>query len=94
MPHSLDDPQSSPAAVKDEPMEEDAGIPNGVDAAASNADDDDVDMVGAPDSSAAVKKEDVKLEQLFDDVDSDEEFPSSAPVKAAPSSPQAPASPM
>lgn len=93
MPHSIDDPQSSPAAVKDEPMEEDAGIPNDVDAAASNA-DDDVDMIGAQDSSAAVKKEDVKLEQLFDDVDSDEEFPSSAPVKVAPSSPQAPASPM
>ena len=75
-------------------MEEDAGIPNTVDAAAADA-DDDVDMVGGPDSSAAaVKKEDVKLEQLFDDVDSDEEFPSSAPVKVAPSSPQAPASPM
>ena len=42
------------------------------------------------------EKKDVKLEDLFADVDSDEEFPSSRPQDSQdkPSSPQAPLSPM
>lgn len=94
MPHSIKEPHSSsPAAVKDEPMDE-AGIPGSVEAA--NNDEDDIDMVQVPANGGetAVKKEDVKLDQLFADVDSDEEFPSSAPVKEARSSPQPPASPV
>lgn len=60
-------------------MEEDAGI-------TAPAPDGDVDMAEAGD----VKKEAKQLEDLFDD-DSDDEFPSSAPVQ--PSSQFAPASP-
>lgn len=73
---------------------DDAGIPSSV-----GPNDDDVDMVdtnGVPSAEQASKKGDVKLDELFADVDSDEEFPSSAPVKAEPrsSSPAGPASPM
>ncbi|KAJ6781362.1 hypothetical protein PWT90_02774 [Aphanocladium album] len=88
MPHAEG---SSPAAVKDEPVD-DAGITSSI----SQGDEDDVDMLDASNAAAdaaAVKKTDVKLDDLFANDDSDEEFPSSAPVKAAPSSPQGPASP-
>lgn len=88
MPHSTDaEARSSPAAVKDEPMEDGGAVP------------DDVEMAELQDDAATVAaaaeepKKDVKLEELFDDVDSDEEFPSSAPV-AQPSSPAAPAAPL
>ncbi|KAK5995726.1 DNA primase small subunit [Cladobotryum mycophilum] len=71
----------SPGIVKDEPMEDETGIPSGISEAvpaASTA--DDVDMNEASASKAEPKK-DIKLEELFDDDDSDAEFPSSAPVK-------------
>ncbi|KAL3952241.1 hypothetical protein ACCO45_013958 [Purpureocillium lilacinum] len=92
MPHSVEGgPQAPQGAVKDEPMD-DAGIP-------SSAPDADGDVnMQAPEAAAAapqpVKKE-VQLENMFDD-DSDDEFPSSAPVKEQPSSPpaRAPASPV
>lgn len=75
--------QSSTSTVKDEPMEDSAAIPDGI-AHATNG--DDIEMGDAQDQ--AVKNE-VKLEDLFADVDSDEEFPSSAPVvKQLSSSPE------
>ena len=83
MPHSDPPaPSSPPGNIKDEPME-DGGIPSSVAGTA----EDDVEMNG---HGSAVKKE-VKLDELFADVDSDdEEFPSSsAPVKAPNSSPPA-----
>lgn len=85
MPHSTTpEAMSSPAPVKDEPMEE-AGIEAPL--APADAPAADVDM----DESKDTKKDIKKLEDLFDDVDSDDEFPSSAPVQ--PSSQVAPASP-
>jgi DNA primase small subunit len=84
MPHSITpEAMSSPRPVKDEPVEEDNGIPSGT----APVQDGDVDMAEAGD----VKKEVKQLEDLFDDDDSDDEFPSSAPVQ--PSSQIAPASP-
>lgn len=80
MPHSTEmESRSSPSAVKDEPMEDEATIPNGISSATNG---DDVDMDEAQDSTKPEEdaKKDVKLEDLFADVDSDEEFPSSAPV--------------
>ncbi|KAJ4164190.1 hypothetical protein LMH87_005874 [Akanthomyces muscarius] len=88
MPHAEG---SSPAAVKDEPVD-DAGITSSI----PQGDDDDVDMLDASHAAtdaAAVKRSDVKLDDLFAHDDSDDEFPSSAPVKVAPSSPQGPGSP-
>ena len=68
-------------------MEDETAIPNGISQAA-NA---DTDMGEAEDA-----KKDIKLEDLFADVDSDDEFPSSAPAPAQPasgsSSPLAPVS--
>ena len=89
MPHSVSpNSKSSPAAVKDEPMEEDSAIPSSV----ANA-DGDVDM-----DQAQTKPEQVKLEDLFadvdDEVDGDGEFPSSAPVDALPGSQSPTASPV
>jgi DNA primase small subunit len=92
MPHSIS-PNSGDAAttVKDEPMDGEAGIPsNSVPAGtAVTAADDDVDMndeaqteAEAPSAGQAEEaKKEVKLDELFADVDSDDEFPSSAPVK-------------
>ncbi|UKZ66984.1 uncharacterized protein TrAtP1_008148 [Trichoderma atroviride] len=81
MPHSI-----SPNPVKDEPMDADPEIPGDA-APAKTTTDDDVDMNDEPQAEAPpagqaeeVKKE-VKLDDLFADEDSDEEFPSSAPVK-------------
>lgn len=91
MPHA--EGGSSPAAVKDEPVD-DGGITSSI---PRGDDEDDVDMLDASHAAAnaaAVKKSDVKLEELFDNDDSDDdEFPSSAPVKPEPSSQQGPASP-
>lgn len=64
------------------------------------AEDGDVEMDAGetPAADAVPPKKEVKLEDLFADVDSDEEFPSSAPVKhedPSSSSPtSSPASPM
>lgn len=81
MPHSI-----SPNPIKDEPMDGDAGIPSDA-APAKTPTDDDADMNDEPQAEAPpagqaeeVKKE-VQLDELFADEDSDEEFPSSAPVK-------------
>ena len=80
MPHSVTSEamSSSPSTVKDEPMEE-----TGITAPAA---DGDVDMAEA--GVEDVKKEVKQLEDLFDDDNSDDEFPSSAPVQ--PSSQVAP----
>ncbi|KAF4126004.1 DNA primase small subunit [Geosmithia morbida] len=91
MPHSTDmGSRSSPVRdVKDEPMDDDTIVP----------DADDVDMVelsqDAPSTAAesTTEKNDFKLEELFDN-DSDEEFPSSAPVAVQPSSPPTDDTPM
>ncbi|KAI1260289.1 prim-pol domain-containing protein [Xylariaceae sp. FL1019] len=60
--------------------------------------DTDVTMAESHDEPATVngdEKQDVKLEDLFADVDSDEEFPSSRPEQIKPSSPPvAPSSPI
>lgn len=82
MPHA--ESQSSPAPVKDE-AQDDTGIPSGV----GPSNDDDIDMVDSnavPEVAQPSKNGDVKLDELFADVDSDEEFPSSAPVKTEPPS--------
>ncbi|KAF5699288.1 DNA primase small subunit [Fusarium globosum] len=80
MPHSVEaEAMSSPSNVKDEPTEE-TGISDG----SLDAPEADVKMNETDD----VKKEAKQLEDLFDDVDSDEEFPSSAAVQ--PSSQVAP----
>lgn len=55
-------------------MEDETAIPNGISQVA-NA---DTDMAEVEDA-----KKDIKLEDLFADVDSDDEFPSSAPAPAA-----------
>ncbi|ATY63808.1 DNA primase small subunit [Cordyceps militaris] len=91
MPHAEG---TSPAAVKDEPVD-DASLPSSI----PHGDEDDVDMLDASHAAAddaAVKKADVKLEDLFDNDDSDDnEFPSSAPVKSEPpTSQEGPASPI
>lgn len=81
MPHSI-----SPNPVKDEPMDADAGIPSDA-APAKTSTGDDVDMNDGPQTEAPPAgqaeeaKKEVKLDELFADEDSDEEFPSSAPVK-------------
>ncbi|PNY25201.1 DNA primase [Tolypocladium capitatum] len=110
MPHSVAaSSRLSPGAAKDEPMEEDNGIPSSLDQAADADPDDDMDGEMAQDDAAAapeavnkevnkeVSKEvnkEVKLDELFPDVDSDDEFPSSAPVREqASSSPARTASP-
>lgn len=92
MPHAEG---SSPAAVKDEPVD-DAGITSSIPQGDDDDDDDDVDMLDASHAvadAAAVKKPDVKLDDLFANDDSDDEFSSSPPVKVAPSSPQGSGSP-
>jgi DNA primase small subunit len=72
MPHSIEsEAMSSPNNIKNEPTEE-AGISDGT----PNAPEADTNMAETED----VKKEAKQLEDLFDDVDSDEEFPSSAAV--------------
>lgn len=70
---------------------DDAGIANTVAAGATNDDDndDDIDMLElkSPPPSG-MPKEDLTLDaSLFPEDESDEEFPSSMPVKVAPSSP-------
>lgn len=55
--------------------------------------DQDTTMVDN-EASAVVVKDEVRLEDLFADIDSDEEFPSSTGNMKVTSSPQAPESPM
>jgi DNA primase small subunit len=70
---------SSPRAVKDEPMDDGSAIPEHV-AEVVTKPENDVDMNEIPEADEGAKK-DVKLEDLFKDVESDDEFPSSAPVE-------------
>ncbi|KAH6891036.1 hypothetical protein B0T10DRAFT_537587 [Thelonectria olida] len=82
MPHSIaPEAMSSPAPVKDEPMEEETGIPSEAAPAPAPAPAPaaDVDM----DEDKDTKKDIKKLEELFDDVESDDEYPSSATIDAA-----------
>ncbi|KAJ4254991.1 p48 polypeptide of DNA primase [Fusarium torreyae] len=75
MPHSVEpEAMSSPSNVKDEPMEE-----TGVSNETPNAPTPDVNMAEAEDAKKDIKQ----LEDLFDDIDGDDdEFPaSSAPVQ-------------
>ncbi|KPM34228.1 DNA primase small subunit [Neonectria ditissima] len=75
----------SPSAVKDEPMEDTAPPEETAPAPAPAA---DVEMAVSEDTKKDIKR----LEHLFDNVDSDDEFPSSAPVQA--SSQMVPGSPV
>ncbi|KAJ4135931.1 p48 polypeptide of DNA primase [Fusarium equiseti] len=84
MPHSIEavaEAMSSPRNVKDEPMEEENGIPDET----PSAPEADAKMTESED----VKKDIKQLEDLFDDVDSDDEFPASS-AAVQPSSPVAP----
>lgn len=75
MPHSeTAEAMSSPSAVKDEPMEDNA-IPIDV-APATEVKDVEMDSTRPEEA-----KKEVKLEELFD-MESDDEFPSSAPLPA------------
>lgn len=101
MPHSTDG--ASPNAIKDEPMDQDGALQGMEEVSQENGTDkspevEDTTIKGntptEPLGDADGKKE-VKLEDLFADVESDDEFPSSAAVQntAASSPDQAPASP-
>ena len=84
MPHSIDEEQ--PAAVDDEPTE-DLSVP--AEASSPSQEAKDVTMGEGEPAMETLEPEamaKIKLEDLFDDVLSDEEFPSSAPVKEAPPS--------
>lgn len=90
MPHSVSPEADGSNAIAEEPM---------VDAPANDqGTDDDVTMGetnALPAATDGEDKKDVKLEDLFADVESDDEFPSSRPVKDEfSSSPAAAASPM
>jgi DNA primase small subunit len=101
MPHS--DPASEAAEEKmDIQLEietEDSPATNGD---TQQTADEDIPMADASEPAPAVavkqeeKKEEVKLEDLFADDDSDDEFPSSRPAKETPQSSSAdiPSSPM
>ncbi|KAI1080995.1 prim-pol domain-containing protein [Whalleya microplaca] len=93
MPHSVSPEGNSPSNAPEETMA-DAPAPNGD----SQPADDDITMAETDALPAAAKEEEkkeVKLEDLFADVDSDDEFPSSRPGEDKfTSSPQAPASPI
>ncbi len=97
MPHSESpepkSPQNADVHLEDVPLG-DPALPNGD----SQVSDGDVAMEDAGDAAALpVKKEvkEVKLDELFVDVDSDEEFPSSRPKdEPTSSSPEAPSSPL
>jgi DNA primase small subunit len=81
MPHSIEaEAMSSPSNVKDEPVEE-----TGISDNTPNATEGDTKMSDTED----VKKEVKQLEDLFADVDSDDEFPTSS-AAIQPSSPVAP----
>lgn len=99
MPHSVS-PDSSPPVPGEETLVQMAEL----DVAAgeseqvkpeTQSDDDDVDMTmaevgGAP--AVEEPKKEVKLDDLFADVDSDEEFPSSRPTQTQPTSSPGPQS--
>ncbi|CAH0019194.1 unnamed protein product [Clonostachys rhizophaga] len=86
MPHSEPtDTMSSPQAIKDEPMEDNAAIPGDV---AQVANGNDVDMA---EKDTDLTQDKTKLEELFADMDSDDEFSSSAKPPAS-SPPVAPIS--
>lgn len=78
MPHSVSPEPSSPAT---ESREEDSTLP---DAPTHNVDQQDIALKGDdPESTATGSvKEEVRLEDLFNDDDEDDEFPSSSPPDA------------
>ncbi|KAI0114236.1 prim-pol domain-containing protein [Hypoxylon sp. NC0597] len=92
MPHSVSPEADSQNTITEETMT-DAAPPNGDNEAAGN----DITMAETNALPVVIKEEDkkdVKLEDLFADVDSDDEFPSSRPAEDKfSSSPAAPASP-
>lgn len=78
MPHSVEMDGNSPAGlVKDEPME-DTDIPGDVQAAEEKDGDAKMDEASEDKAGAVDKKE---LNELFADIESDDEFPSSAPLR-------------
>lgn len=83
MPHSVSPEKESPPAGIEEAMA-DTTIQNGA-SQTSNDDDDDITMAepdalsSATNGASAEEKSEVKLEDLFADVESDDEFPSSRP---------------
>jgi hypothetical protein len=97
MPHSTSDVEGTESEVDmikevmDQPTQ-----------SGSQTEDEDQEMTKAEEvedkegdsASAAASRPEVKLEDLFADIESDEEFPSSAGNGVAASSPQAPASPL
>ncbi|KAH0427600.1 DNA primase small subunit [Colletotrichum camelliae] len=96
MPHSVSPEANSPTAVPDETMA-DSPIPPNADSQATDGDvamaEADAPAVAAPEvpateASAPDQKKDIKLEDLFDDADSDDEFPSSKPQETPESSPE------
>ncbi|KAI0007866.1 prim-pol domain-containing protein [Xylariaceae sp. FL0662B] len=93
MPHSVTLEENRPSNAADETMA-DTLSQNGD----SQTPDNDITMAETDAMQIVIKQEekkDVKLEDLFADVDSDEEFPSSRPGEGKfSSSPQAPASPI
>lgn len=97
MPHSITPEAGTPPAGTEETMT-DATVQNG-DSQASN--DHDITMAepqalaNARSTEDDASKKEVKLEDLFADVESDEEFPSSRPQEnKLSSSPETPSSPM
>ena len=91
MPHSVS-PDARDAADEHAPAMADEPTANG----ASQATDGDVAMDEAEAPQASGDKKDVKLDELFADMDSDDEFPSSREPRSdlpASSSPESPPSP-
>ncbi|KAI1851818.1 hypothetical protein JX265_013175 [Neoarthrinium moseri] len=81
MPHSVTSDAPTPPNGTDSTMT-DATAQNGDSQAASARNPDDVAMAGADtDASNGEGSKEVKLEELFADVDSDDEFPSSRPAE-------------
>lgn len=95
MPHSVSpEADSSNAAAEETMVDAPAPVNDGV----GQGTDDDITMAETnviPAAANGEDKKDVKLEDLFADVESDDEFPSSRPLKDEfSSSPAAAASPM
>lgn len=96
MPHSVSPEANSPIAVPDETMADSPVPPNAdgdvamaeADAPAVAAPEAAAPEASAPEPSATEQKKDIKLEDLFDDADSDDEFPSSKPQETPESSPE------
>lgn len=97
MPHSITPDSKTPPAGTEETMT-DATMQNGDSQASNDADitmDEPHALPSVPSGQTEDEKKEVKLEDLFADVESDDEFPSSRPAEnKVSSSPEAPSSPM